>query len=249
MKESTEDIILIERYLEGAMEEADKKAFEDRLSKDSDFNTLLDEYAVLIAGVKFAARDKMHTQFKNIEKEIAEETKVVQLKPSTNRLFYYAAASIVLLFTVFYVIRSTIQPSPVELANEYFMPYPATVGAISRSDEKSNDLTSKAMSMYESGDYSESIVLLKELASMDNNEINQFYLANAFQAHGQSDQAQSIYQSILATGEIFKEQATWNLALCYLDQGDKNKAVQLLQDTDFKIQSYKKMSDELLDKL
>lgn len=248
MKESTEDIVLIEQYLEGNLDDSDKQAFEDRLSKDDNLNELLDEYAVLIAGVKFSGRDHMMARFKDIEDEIAEDKKVVPMRPARNNTWYYVAAAVALLCAVFFLLRPTNQLNSSELALAYFEPYPATIGAASRSTEESQAQIDLAMQRYQSGQYDQSIDVLKNIED-GNPEVNQFYLANAYQANSEYLKAIDVYKELIENGEIFIEQASWNLALCYLSLDKKEEAIQLLKNTNFTIPTYSNKSKELITKL
>lgn len=250
MKESTEDIILIEKYLEGSLEASDKQAFEERLNSDDNLTQLLEEYTTIIAGIKFSARDNMLANFQDIEHELQEEeqnTKVVEMVPKKNNVWYYAAASVILLCVAFFLFRPGNEMAPETLAMAYFEPYPATVGAASRSSEKSEATIASAMAYYESGEYDQTIDLLEGIGK--NDQVNNFYLANAYQANEQYDQAAAIYKTLIQEGETFKEQATWNLALCHLSLNQKNKAVELLSNTSFGVRSYAIKAEKLLKEL
>ncbi len=248
MKESTEDIILIEKYLEGNLDAADRQAFEERLNKDDNLNKLLDEYAVLIAGVKFSGRDHMLAKFQQIEEELAEDTKVVEMVPNKRKIWYYAAASIILLCVAFFLLKPDNTLTSPELALAYFEPYPATVGSASRSTEASKELMASAMEQYEGGDYAQAAELLRNM-SEGSEEVNEFYLANAYQANGEFDKATTIYQSLIEDGKLFQEQSSWNLVLCYLSLDQRSKAIDLLENTSFTIESYAIRAEELHKKL
>lgn len=248
MNESTEDIVLIEQYLEGSLSDQEKQDFELRLETDEDFNRLLDEYAVLIAGIKFSGREKILANFQNIESELENETKVVKMTPSKNKTWYYVAASIALLFVAFFLLKPNNELSGSELALAYFEPYPATIGAASRSTETSKDLIERAMSSYENGDYETTIEILEGLGE-NNTDINKFYLGNAYQATQAYDKAIKIYQDLIDNSQMFNEQASFNLALCYLSTDNIEGATTLLKNANFAVPAYQDKAGQLLEKL
>lgn len=251
MNESTEEIILIEKYLEGALNSDEKAAFELRLKEDENLNSLVDEYAILIAGVKHSGRDKMLSKFQQIEQEL-EQSKVVEMKPASRKLWYYAAASVILLCTALFVFRSFNQPEMSEVALSYFNPYPATIGAVDRSAEDTQTLISEAMGYYENGEYAQSIVVLNQIletGNLESKEVHQFYLANAYQANNEFDKAENIYLSLIGDGRTFHQQASWNLALCYLSKGQKTETLKVLNNTNFTFGNYTVLSRKLQEEL
>ena len=240
---------MMENYVMGRLDETAVHDFEQRLQNEPKLQEGFNEYKLLVAGIKFSGRHQLQNRLKAIEREFSEkpaETKTVRL---IHRKFYYIAASLAAIVVSAVLIFQLQGPSPQQLAQSYFSPYPTTIGAATRSMNQPSSALSDAMNNFEAGNYDKSIELLKALPPGKNTYIIKFYLANAYQAKGSFPEAEKIYSALQQQDGELQTQVSWYLSLCYLEQKKTDLARNELQRLKEGNSSYKLKATQLLDKI
>ncbi len=240
---------IMEDYVMGKLSSQELSNFEQQLQNDPDLKQSLEDYKLLVAGIKYSGRHQLLNKLKAIEEEFSEKsnkTKTVRLIP---RRFYYIAASLAIILVSLILIFRLPEPSSRQLAQAYFNPYPTTIGSSTRSINQNHSDLDEAMNNFEAGNFDKSIEILKTLPIDKNEYIIQFYLANAYQAKSSFDEAEKIYIELQQRGGELQDQVNWYLSLCYLEQNKTSLAKQTLQQLAEGKSSYKSKASELLSKI
>lgn len=169
--------------------------------------------------------------------------------PKSQPLYrWLAVAAVVLLLAALSWLFLLPQPSQQELITEADLrPYPLYQNL--RSEPDSSD---KLWIAYQSQDYSSFLNGMNNLEdSVKKTPPYLFYTGQAHIALGKWDQAQLALEAVLAspTPTLFDQQSNWYLAIVYLKQDQKEKAIPLLQEIAKTENSYTSTSNRLLDLL
>lgn len=206
---------LIERYLDEGMTSEEMMSFEKRLNADSE---LLDELTMQKMAIQALRKNE---SIKSELREIFGEVKSEQITPKSNRSFYWAAAAVLLIVSVFsiYYFSGTKDYNDIYLS--YYHPLAATdvtrnEGAVANDTE-----LSKAMDLYRQGEYTLAGQKFETLTSSDNS-IDKWwvYLANCYMNTGELSKAREALERAFQTESNFtKQQAQWYLSLLNLKEG------------------------------
>jgi tetratricopeptide (TPR) repeat protein len=240
-------IMIIENYLEGTLDQAQKLEFEEMLVNDKK----LPEEIKLQKEVNDAIKDdELHLFRQKVGEVIRENERKTFILTTFSRKFikYPVAASIVLLIalSLWQVISLD---SPQKLFADNYQPYAPDIST--RSDYTSNDKLQLFCLLYQEGDYKQSFELLQTyLASHPDNQTASFYLSlNAIE----------LTKYKLAISELNKIQndatspynlhARWYLAMAYLKDGNTSEARKyltfIMKDDNY----YSKKASRILKKL
>ncbi|HPE33770.1 MAG TPA: tetratricopeptide repeat protein [Bacteroidales bacterium] len=144
-------------------------------------------------------------------------------KSSTSfiKIFRYAAAAILLILIAggsYFFLRPA---STEKLFFRYFEAYP-NIKTV-KSGEAGT--MSKALLYYEVKDFDSAILLMNDILLREKNNAEiMFYLANAYLAEGESENAILWLKKSAAENSDFSDQINWYLALAYLQQNDTKTA-------------------------
>jgi len=224
---------LIERYLNGELNEAERSEFETRLEIDP----------VLAHDLRFAQsfseleereeellfRENLSAIIHDIKKEDESahtKDEHLNLNPERKAILLFSKYRIAALFVIllsivallFYLVRSS-DTKEDRLFAQYFQPY--SVDFISRSENDSLAVLNHAFIAYENSDYITAIQLFeKNLSDFPAYEIASFFLAMSLIAESEYSKAEA-YLIKLAENPSgsFNEQAEWYLALIALKTG------------------------------
>lgn len=245
MKDSTQNIELIERYFDNEMSESEKQEFIEQVKNDLELRHLFDRERLLINTARLnAARNNLEF-LKDLDKTLP----AVNPEPRTSRFLYYAvAASVMLLIAVGIFVFNPKQDSPSELYAEYFVPYPNVFEPTVRGASTSAKRT-QAFQSYEQGDYTNAASLFSELTATDRNPGMLMLLANANLAIGKTEEAKAIFAELAKKEDTLRNAATWYLAICYLKQGDIGSSRAILTKIAESDNEYSKRADAVLKKL
>lgn len=255
--------ILIENYLEGKLTAQEKADFELRLTKDSE---LAKQYADLqdfmIAMQSFGRNElKQELQaiadmealpadiFEQSTQKKTRESDVKVRKISYRKLISIAAVILIITVPTLMLLNKQ-KMSPEELYQSYFEVYPNVAAPIVRSESPKNSLE-QAMAIYEQKDYKGAIDKLQKIkVETKDKEAVGFYLAMAYLANGNTNQAiekfQKLQQQSLAT---YQDQTTWYLALAFLSNKELEKSKTQLIKLSKKDSFYKNKATKLLKSL
>lgn len=115
MNNLEENIDLIERYLDNRLSAEELTEFEQRKIDDKKFNELVTEMNTLVQGIRFSEREKLRKELADLEAGLPEVETEVEAKTEKSKVIFLkrrvfqmaVAASIVIAFGLFYVLRPT----------------------------------------------------------------------------------------------------------------------------------------------
>jgi tetratricopeptide (TPR) repeat protein len=231
MELNTEDITLIERFLDKQLNETDMAKFTQRRATDTDFNAAVKSYEEAILAIKLAHEDNITAILKEEQAKL-NQAKVIPIdknKPKTFSILRgsLAAASIAALLIVGYwfFTKDSVKPlSPLVAAN--FEPYPAL--GIQRG-ENDNNVKSEALRTYAVNDFKHAIPLLQKAFDVERDTMLLFYKGIAALGVNDPNNAVAIFISLQNQQTIPSEMIEWYLALAYIELGQKENALPLLQ--------------------
>lgn len=222
---STEDI---DEYLSGTLEGAGLADFEEEMLS----NTGLYSEVMLSREIDKASGEgdvmELRARLQSItEEERGRSSEALGLRPRHRSLFWYAAASSIVLMIVFSSLLRHRNYSAQQLYTTYYQPYRSGVG-VSRSAEVRNSEMDQAMREIEMGRYPQALALLDRVpAGGDTGVGRDFYRGVASQELGDYGSAVESFQAVIDQGDnLLTEQSAWYIGLCYLRLEDKQKALQ-----------------------
>jgi tetratricopeptide (TPR) repeat protein len=253
MKSSQKSIYdIIEDYCNEASSLEEKIAFESRLKKDSNLNKVVQQYQLLIWGIKTQARKDILNELKAYEKTLP----VYAVPKSSNynnkfKNFLAVAAGIVIAVITTLTIYLNFDTNRYinEIYATHYQPYPNIIHAITRGENSNDDIEKMAYHAYEQMKYEEAIMLFKKLPNENINGGVIFYIGSAYLANGEVDKAIEYFKSGLEKYQEFTIQATWYLGLAYLKANRLEKAKETFQNVADQNNSYSNRAQEILDKL
>jgi len=220
---SEEDIELAEAYHRNKLDETARQKVESRAQADEPFSQLLHETGAVLAGLRTAGREELKELLSKWEKEHP----VKKVIPLRRWLSLGIAAVLVIAAGIWYGWPVKTTPDTLALFREYYKPYPNVVMPITRSSESDSSAAAAAYGAYERGEYETAIDLFNKLPQGSSPVA--FYLGQCYLAMDQSDQAIAHFITSMQQSENFMNQAQWYLSLAYLNQGDKQKAREVLE--------------------
>lgn len=220
-----QDIVMIERYLEGNLEEQERVAFDQRLKTDEEFQQWVTHMESMVNGIKYTGRKNVMKQLAELEanlpevqllEEEQEESNIVAMKPNKFRYWAAAAAAIALvLISSLFLLTYNSGQSDQDLFTAYYEPYS---GDLSRSgDEDLVDKRERAYFAYGQGQHERAIPLFEEVIDQEPTSKLRFYLGNAYLSVGEAEKAAQQFKEVLRDSDYpLQDQSRWYLALSYL---------------------------------
>ncbi|MCK4561494.1 MAG: hypothetical protein KAT78_01180 [Flavobacteriaceae bacterium] len=239
-----QNYILFEDYLNGTLAQNEKTSFEERLKKDTLFNNEFNTYKELSSFLKNKFENEeasisFKANLKNISNKHFEKQKpskkIIQFKPWQ----YAIAASFLLFFGIQYFNSTT--PN-----YNNFTSYD-TISLIVRGSQ--NELLSNAEKAFNENDFAKSEIYFTQLleTNIDNNELKLYKAFSQIELNKFKDADTTL--SILSKGNsVYKNKATWYLALSKLKQKDYKACLAILKTIDTEADDYKN-AKKLLKKL
>ena len=180
----------------------------------------------------------------DLKKQLASfETK----NPKLNALrVFYAAASIVLICSLgFYFIENRSN----DFYEEYYQTYPNVIAPTVRGGNN-EDLKSEAFYEYDNGNYQKSLDLFSKIYDTENDDYALFYKAlSQMELHKITEAIATFQQFNLEKNNAFSPYVKWYLALSYLKENQKEKAIPLLKSLSETDNPQKEMAIKLLSEL
>lgn len=223
MKRSKKHIDIVYRFLDQDLSPEELANFSEELVCNTELKEELEfqkEISTLINNPELIKFDE------NLIK--AEEKYERSRKPRHKILLYSAAAVFVLAFTSIYILNS---PNSQEKTNKHFTEYHEFTSSVSyHRGNNVEDIPNLGFDAYESKNFNEAILHFRNALEIDTNNVTiRFFLALAFFESGDYKNAIFEFLYILdSKSAIYSDQAEWELALCYLEIGEKAKAKILL---------------------
>lgn len=243
------DITLVERYFDRELTEAEMAEFQDRLTKDQSFKSLVEQEKILIAQIRKEGLKKDLNYLRSLEKTLNKPTAKISF---TGRMIwqYSAAAAVIAVVAIvglwFYSPHETSE----DLFQAYFKPYANVFEPGVRSLDSLNTTPRlEAFQAYEQGDYEKAATLFTALNKQKPEPGILLLLGNSNLKLGNIDEAENNFITLSKDFDELDLQAKWYLSLCYLKKGDKERARQILNELGGTEVSYAEKAKELLKKV
>jgi TolA-binding protein len=236
-----ERYILFDQYLQGEMTVEERNSFEKQLSEDhelsSEFETFKEVQLRLTAKFEFEEeREAFKANLTAIsDKHFNTSTpKVVLMRP----WYYAAAASIIVLFGLFFF----------DYNNPTFADYdnPEPASFVERGD--TNATLKEAQAAFNDGKYKEAIPLFEEILKENKTPEIQYFYGVALLEESKYPKAEAVFNELKSGTSVYKEKATWNLALSKLKQKKYKECKEILQTISQDYENYDDV-ERLLDEL
>ena len=246
MKENYDEIELIEQYLEGALEIEQKKLIEEKISNDKNYKVDVEQYKLLIDGIRYSGRKKLHTKLKKWDVELSDDTDVTNNKISIMHFkWYYAAASIAIFMVAGFLIYNNLNSGYDSIVANHYEPY-NYIPETNRGSVNDKNSIEEIFDYYDRGEYAQALQIIQNLDATSKTERVNFIFANVLQAMKNYEEAIPVYGQIIQTGSIYTNGSKWYLALCYLSMEKVEKARPLLEELKLSNSSYTPKAKSLL---
>ncbi len=231
---------LLEKYIQNRLSQEEKAEFDTLLLNDDAFKKDVD----LSINLKQVAQHEDNADYRNLISSF--ET----VKPQQKRRYtkWLAAASIVLILGLSYVLTLDDKPTNEELFTNYFEPYRNVIQPIERGNSQQDEKT-LAFTAYEKGNYKKAIVLFSKLYNSTNESYYLFYKANALLKLEKANEAIPVLLEHLKTKDTLTKKSRWYLALAYLKLNNKVEAKITLKKVLTESTYKTKEANELLKKI
>ncbi|WP_422860555.1 hypothetical protein ACOKFD_06880 [Flagellimonas sp. S174] len=229
---------LIAKFLTKTLSKEEQLHFDTLLSEDPSFR---DEVALLqdLQKVAEAEDDTMAKEMVG-----AFEAEHRNKKAGSPLKIWWVAASLALLFSIGYFAAQQGPPDTQTLFAENFEPYRNVVHPITRATQQ-EELTSRAFTHYEKGEYSEALELFQKLYETTNTPHYLFYQANALLQLNRPKEAIVALEAHLKTKDTLTQKSHWYLAMAYLKLDDvvnaKKNLEKVLLDNTYNVKKAKNL--------
>jgi tetratricopeptide (TPR) repeat protein len=238
------DIDLVERYFDNELSEGEFAQVNERLKSDVEFRAIFDRERALIRSIRASGLTRDLKLLKEVERGIsaADKGHLRRIQP-----WYYVAAAAVALFVVAALWMLPNQETPDELFNDYFTPVRNTFSPAFRGDEAATQ--PEAFRYYDQGDFATAASLFGEMLAQETDPDVLLLSANANLAVGNTVVAEENLITLIRDFDEYDTPAKWYLGLCYLKQGNVDKARTVLEELGQREVFYTGQAKELLKKV
>ncbi len=218
----------IEGYLNNELKEDELNAFKELLKRDNKLKLEVEKHQLVQNALKDTSSIDFRKKLQDIDSEI--NAKVSSKKPvfSLSRINWKVAAVLVVsigLMSLLFLQNST--PKHEKLFATYYVPYP--MDDITRGEISSHTSLNKLALSYNNGNYERVIELLESSGDIRTNDKLKLYLGNSYLSLNKEKKAIEVFQLIDVESEFYKD-SQWFLALTYLKNDKKNKALLILEN-------------------
>jgi len=252
-----ENTRIIEKYLDGTLNDEERRIVEERAGHDPDFRELIR----LHREVNESIRDNDLLVLRNLIQKVSAEyfsspDTILSVQKEQRHHFYFryvfraavlliilAAAGIILKMTLFSVTSSG------KLYRKYYTVYHADV--VYRSAQAELSELDKAILNYDQGKYADALRLLSDITQSDqHNLLALFYRGMVCLETGNADCAVTSFREIPDNWNCpLSEHRSWYLALALLKSNDKTAAADILKKITTGNGYYHKEAKQILKKL
>lgn len=232
--------ITFENYFNNEMSQEEKLEFENQLQNDIELREKFELYkeTTQFLATKF---DKKTIAFKENLKSISREnfaenevtkSKVINFKP-----FYYAvAASVVLAFGTWFMMQGNPEYGDYnQHENAYFMERSVGDATLNEAQKAFNDK-----------DYKKTVLAFEKVQNLTNPELQYFYAIALIETNDYK-KAEILLNNIKSGRSVYKEKATWYLALSNLKQNKLDECKTYLNQIPADAEDYVKAQKLLKD--
>lgn len=232
MEHNYDDIILLERYLERSLNEAEVRDLERRLAEEPTLRELYQNEKLLVNGIRYGHLKTQLEHLNDLETKLGavpgdeKPGRIINLRTYWKPLA--AAASFLLIASWIFIFGPEKTPLNERLYIAYFEPFDSPGSGLTRSDNNL-ELTwkAKAYEAYDKDDYRQAVGLFENALQENEDPVVILCLGNAYLATGQPEKAEVMFSRILAQHQDLVTQAKWYLSLAYLRQNklERSKAI------------------------
>ncbi|MEM9686606.1 MAG: tetratricopeptide repeat protein [Bacteroidota bacterium] len=216
---------LLYKYFLDELSTEESEQFYALLETDSAFKAQFEFEKSVQRVVRTAERATLKDKLQGLEQDIQQPVRHKWFHRTSWRI----AASVAILIAVgLYYYTSNVTADMERLYTLNYEKYPNTVYPITRGDNQDDSTERMAFVAYEASDYAGAIVLFTQLREEKQAKYIDFYLAQSYLGEGQIENAIASFKRISTNTSDFAEEARWYLALAYLKNEDKERAVQQL---------------------
>ena len=229
------------------MEADEVRRFEEGLRNDAQFREEFDYNKELLESMQMHYKSALKDKLRALEDTAPAPFRKKASTWPTYKLAGIAAAVTILMALGYGLFFN--QPDPQRTFAQYYSPYYNVLEGTERSGNTTRG--SLAMRLYDQQRYEEAArVFDRVVRQLPNNSAFRFYAALSQMSAGQADAAITNLQQVLKNPQDqWHEPARWYLGLAHLQQGDTEKARELLQAIAASESSYRRQAREVLDAL
>lgn len=221
MKITPENIALFDEYLRDNLTQKERLEFENKLQQNPELKAEFESFEALETAIQHNEIIQFKEKLNQWDKEKKEET------PSSSkviRLRFLAIASSVILVVGFGIRFFFTNPSNQSLVDDRFFPYDNVLTIRGEKEDIDDGLKQYEQKHYE--------LAIEQFVKYPSNENALFYLAESQMALKRYSKAIENYKAVIKLDNLFKEVATYHLALAYLGNNENSAAVELLETID-----------------
>ncbi|SHG95834.1 Tetratricopeptide repeat-containing protein [Chryseolinea serpens] len=240
------DMTLVERYFDADLDDADMQEVTRRVETDDSFRALFEREQLLILVIRYQGQHDKLRYLKKMERHLSQD---IHRAPTLSLRYwpYLVAAAVVGVLVALFVWLAVPKDSD-KLFQAYFKPYPNMFEPGVRSVRETTQRR-QALRAYELGDYETAARGLKQ-AYHDHPEPGLLLLlGNANLSLGHVPEAEENFNALIKNYDDLDLQAKWYLSLCYLKQGDVERAKIMLKELGATEISYASKAKELFEKV
>lgn len=216
----------IERYISGKMDDLERVNFDKELMNDPLLAKAVEEYKVLILGIKsYGLERKIASMMPKEGSSIQKNTRAY--KRSRLILWITLAATAILLSIGYLLLTSeTKHDSPQELYADYYYPDSGLPTVMGKETEMAFN---RGMVMYKQENYEGAIDVWRSIPELNPGSEVSYYLASAYLALGDQSTARSILEKFTSSSQFY-DKSQWYLGLIYLSDDHYDRARNSIQN-------------------
>lgn len=217
----------VERFLQHEMLPEEEEIFRARMSTDAQLKNTTEEMRLLFIGVQEASLQQKLNEFHDeLATSFIDKKSPGKLRP----MMKWLAAACIILFVsgaIFFARQGYTE----NLFVEYYRPDPGLISPMGTTEDYAFN---RAMVDYKTSNYKAAIKGWEGLhAANPGSDTLNYFLGSAWLAIDRADKAIPYLQTVTTLpNSAFAKDAYWYLALTQLKQGDKKKAIFLLEKSD-----------------
>ena len=244
--ENEKDIMLVEKYFDQELSEAEINLVNTRIETDGNFKAIFNQEKTLIKAIHYDGLLRDLEMLKKVERDIHHKApirKTIQLNA-----WYFKVAAALTIFAIAASLIFPIEEDPERLFQSYFKPYPNLFEPTMRGSDEGME-PAEAFLAYDNGDYQRALVGFKEILKNGNDPGVLLLTGNANLKLGNIDDAKNNFLILIKNYDELDTQAKWFLSLCYLKEGDVDQAKMMWEELSGTEISYSNKAKELLKKV
>ncbi|WP_299125245.1 tetratricopeptide repeat protein [uncultured Winogradskyella sp.] len=225
---------LLYHYFSNSLTKDQELLFDKLLKEDEEFKKQFE----FESNLKRVVKEKRHKELKSKLNQFETKAKIEKTDKKPSFSYLKIAASIIILITAgWFGYQNFFSINYENLYSENYNSYPNTVYSITRSDS-TNSPEREAFVAYEAANYQLAIEKFDKAKSKD---YFNFYKAQSYLNIKQYEKAKHLLETVIKTDEEFVAESHWYIALIYIKEENKTKAIEYLNQL---VEKYKYKTEE-----